>query len=57
MKLFDGLVFQADDGKIQPGLAERWDVSSDATRYTFTLRANAKWSDGKPITAKDVSTP
>ncbi len=36
------------------GLAAAWDVSADGTVYTFTLRADALWSDGTPITAYDV---
>jgi oligopeptide transport system substrate-binding protein len=52
-KIFDGLVDQAEDGQIKPMLAEKWEVSSDATKFTFTLRSNAKWSDGKNVTADD----
>ncbi len=37
----------------QPGLAEIWDVSTDALTYTFHLR-DAKFSDGSPVTADDV---
>ena len=40
------------DGKIQPGMAENWEVSSDGLTYTFHLR-DAKWSDGVPVTAQD----
>lgn len=39
-------------GTISPGIAESWDVSEDGRIYTFHLR-DAKWSDGKPITAHD----
>src|SRR5687767_10010989 len=35
-------------------LATSWEVSDDATTYTFTLREDAKWHDGQPVTAKDV---
>lgn len=35
-------------------LATEWTVSDDATVYTFKLREDAKWHDGKPVTAKDV---
>ncbi len=38
-----------------PEIAEKWDISSDNLVYTFYLNKNAKWSDGKPITAKDVA--
>ena len=37
-----------------PGLAEKWDISADATTYTFHLRTNAVWSTGQPITVDDV---
>ncbi len=36
-------------------LAEKWKVSKDHKYFTFTLRKNAKWPDGKPVTAKDVA--
>ena len=38
----------------QPSLAERWEVSPDQRTYTFHLRRNVKWHDGKPFTADDV---
>src|SRR5690348_10826870 len=38
-----------------PGaLAKSWKVSDDGLTYTFTLRQDFKWTDGKPVTAKDV---
>lgn len=52
--LFEGLVAEAADGKLIPGTAERWEISPDGTVYTFHLRANAKWSNGDPVTAQDV---
>lgn len=36
-----------------PAVAERWDVSEDGTVYTFYLRADARWSNGEPVTARD----
>lgn len=52
--LFEGLVNIANDGDtILPGVAERWDISPDGRTYTFHLRANARWSDGIPLTASD----
>jgi oligopeptide transport system substrate-binding protein len=38
---------------VTPSAAEKYDVSSDGLTYTFHLRSNAKWSDGKPVTAAD----
>ena len=37
-----------------PGLAEKWTVAPDKKTVTFKLFANQKWSDGQPITSKDV---
>ncbi len=36
-----------------PALAESWTISDDGLTYTFKIRADAKWSDGKPVTAGD----
>jgi oligopeptide transport system substrate-binding protein len=38
---------------VQPAAASSYDVSSDGLTYTFHLRSNAKWSDGKPVKAAD----
>ncbi|MBD2679633.1 MULTISPECIES: ABC transporter substrate-binding protein [Nostoc] len=40
--------------KLEPGLAESWEVSEDAQRVVITLREGLKWSDGKLMTADDV---
>jgi oligopeptide transport system substrate-binding protein len=37
----------------KPALAERWEVTPDGLTYTFHLRADAKWSNGDPVTAQD----
>lgn len=50
---FEGLTNLDKDDKPIPGVAEKWDVSKDGLTYTFHLRKDAKWSDGKPVTAKD----
>ncbi|MCO6417055.1 ABC transporter substrate-binding protein [Siccirubricoccus sp. KC 17139] len=39
---------------VRPGLAERWDVSEDGRLYTFHLRRDVTFCDGKPFTARDV---
>lgn len=52
--MFEGLLTIDASGKERPGLAERYDVSPDGLTYTFVLRDNLKWSDGKPITSEDV---
>jgi len=52
--LYEGLVSLAPDGNsLEPGVAERWEVSPDGLVYTFHLRADAKWSNGQPVTARD----
>lgn len=51
--LFEGLCRNNADGKAEPAVAERWDVSSDHKKYTFYLRADAVWSTGEPVTAQD----
>lgn len=50
---FEGLAKALPGNKIVPGVAKSWDISKDGLTYTFHLRNNAKWSDGKPVTAKD----
>lgn len=48
----EGLMRLDKDQKPVPGIAESYDVSDDKLTYTFHLR-DAKWSDGKPVTAND----
>ncbi|UEK61479.1 peptide ABC transporter substrate-binding protein [Providencia rettgeri] len=50
--LFEGLVNQDDHGKPIPGVAQRWDTA-DNRIWTFTLRSDAHWSNGDPVTAQD----
>lgn len=52
--LFDGLTRLDNAGRVQPALAERWTVSDDGRTYTFTLRPDARWHDGAPVTTDDV---
>ena len=53
--IFNTLVTVSDDSKtITPGLADTWDVSTDAKVYTFHLHPGIKWHDGTAFTAKDV---
>ena len=54
MQLFDRLVEQWPERTIVPSLAERWEVSDDGLRYVFRLRPGLIWSDGVPLTARDV---
>ncbi|MEY4923287.1 MAG: periplasmic murein peptide-binding protein, partial [Pseudomonadota bacterium] len=50
--LFEGLVNQDAYGKIIPGVAISWQTTDNKT-YIFTLRKDAKWSNGQPVTAQD----
>ena len=53
--LSDSLVAIAADMKtIEPGLAESWTVSPDGLTYTFTLRKDVKFCDGRPMSSDDV---
>lgn len=40
--------------EVRPNIAKSWDVSEDASKFTFHLREGMKWSDGAPFTADDV---
>ena len=47
----EGLIKNGEGGKLAPGVAERWEITD--TSATFWLRPDARWSDGKPVTAHD----
>ena len=49
----EGLYRLGKNSKVEPGIATKTQVSDDGLTYTFTLRKNAKWSNGDPVTAKD----
>ncbi len=51
--LYEGLTTYDAAGTVIPGIAESWTVSDDGLTYTFKLRADAKWSNGDPVTAGD----
>ena len=51
--VFEGLTVRDRNNKVVPGVAEDWDISRDGKTYTFFLRTNATWSDGKPVVAED----
>ncbi len=51
--LMEGLLVFSPSGKPVPGVAEGWDISEDGKTYTFRLRADARWSNGDPVTAGD----
>lgn len=53
VEIFSGLVTITPDLKLAPDMAERWEISPDKKTYTFYLRKDAKFHDGKPVTARD----
>jgi peptide/nickel transport system substrate-binding protein len=52
--IFSSLIRFDSTGAPQPDLAESWGVSADGKIYNFTIRANANWQDGAPVTSDDV---
>lgn len=54
VNLYDALVGVDAKGNLTPKLATSWDVSPDAKVVTYHLRPDAHFSDGTPVTAKDV---
>ncbi|MGQ9516600.1 MAG: peptide ABC transporter substrate-binding protein [Anaerolineae bacterium] len=53
-KIFAGLVSLNAQLEIQPELAERWEVDTTGTQYTFYLRPDARFQNGQTIRAEDV---
>jgi len=52
--LYEGLVrWNPEDFSIEPAAAEKITLSEDQTTYLFELRADARWSNGAPVTAYD----
>jgi len=53
--LFDGLTRFSPEARVEPALAERWDVTPDGITYTFHLRRGVTFTDGAPVTARTVA--
>lgn len=53
--VFDTLVWRDASGKLVPALAREWKDSADHKTVEFTLRPDARWHDGKPVTGADVA--
>ncbi|EHI70278.1 putative nickel ABC transporter, nickel-binding domain protein [Streptococcus ictaluri 707-05] len=51
--VYEGLVRYGDNGKIEPALAQSWQISPDGKTYTFTLR-QTQFSDGSQFDAQNV---
>lgn len=52
--IYSGLMRITPEGKLIPDLAESYEVSEDGLRYTFILREDAVFHDGKPVTTDDI---
>jgi ABC-type transport system substrate-binding protein len=52
--VFDGLTRFTPDARLEPALAERWDVTPDGKVYTFHLRRGVRFHDGTPFLARHV---
>lgn len=52
--MYDSLTQLGPDYKVQPSIAEKWDLSPDGLTWTFTIRKGVKWPDGSELNANDV---
>jgi peptide/nickel transport system substrate-binding protein len=52
--LYSGVMRFDERGMPEPDLAESWGTTEDGTIYNFSLRPNAVWHDGQPVTSDDV---
>ncbi|HXC50600.1 MAG TPA: peptide-binding protein [Candidatus Limnocylindrales bacterium] len=53
--IFDGLVeYDKTLSRLEPRLAEKWEVEDGGQKITFHLRHDVHWTDGQPFTARDV---
>jgi oligopeptide transport system substrate-binding protein len=53
--VFTGLVSLDDKGNVQKQLADSWEFSPSNLTWTFHLKPNLKFSDGKPLTSHDIA--
>src|SRR5229473_1111199 len=53
--IFTGLVQFDDKLRVRPQLAQSWEESANGMTWTFHLKTNLKFSDGKPLTSRDVA--
>ncbi|MBS0457332.1 MAG: peptide ABC transporter substrate-binding protein [Proteobacteria bacterium] len=52
--LYEGLVAEAADGSVIPGMAQRWETSADGLTWTFHLRDGLHWSNGQALDAPQI---
>jgi len=48
----EGLLAYSATGQLVPGAAQSWEIADDGLIYAFAIRADARWSNGEPVTAK-----
>jgi oligopeptide transport system substrate-binding protein len=53
--LYIGLTAYGPDGNAVPSLATHWEIDDELRAYTFHLRRDARWSNGRPVTAYDIA--
>ena len=51
--LYEGLTVESPSGSALPGVASSWEVDPTGTQYRFHLRADARWSNGQAVRARD----
>lgn len=51
--VYEGLTRINEKGEVLPAVAKEWKMSEDGKTYTFTIRDDAKWSNGDAVTAQD----
>lgn len=54
--LYEGLTASSPTGEVIPATAESWRVTDDGKTYIFTIRRDARWSNGDPVTAEHFVT-
>lgn len=52
-ELFNGLTYYDRNGQLAPGGAASWQASADGLQWEFRLRPGLRWSDGRPLAARD----
>lgn len=52
--IYSGLLRPDNKGSLIPDLAEKFEISDNGLSYTFTLKPDLVWQDGKPITSDDI---
>lgn len=52
--IFDALVDTSESNQVIPSVATSWKIENNYTKYTFNMRKDVKFHDGKPLTAADV---